>query len=314
MNYYFSGFPPLYDADYVERAWNTPCRLLSCHGAYVRPSHQWMSEVIKNPNAKAKNTILLDSGAFTAWSQGKEVTIEHLLPVYYDFMMKYWSYCKEIYLINLDKIPGSPGRTAGTEEINEATRMSDANYRILTEYFGTDRVLPVFHQNESESRLFEVEAMGPYICVSPRNDLPEGQRVSWSREVHSKLPAGKHTHGLAATGEQMMSTVPWHSVDSASIVFTVATGQVTIILNRKLINVAVSSKNTNRFDAGQHYCNMPVQYREIIDKRFEELGTSAIELSEDYRKRAVISMRQVQEFVDNHLHVQPIKQVGLFEI
>jgi hypothetical protein len=89
MDYYFSGVAPVTKEVAEAMAIRTSHRLLSCHGAYIKAGHTWLADVLKNPNAKTENTILLDSGAFTAWNQGHVMELKELMPVYYDFMSKY---------------------------------------------------------------------------------------------------------------------------------------------------------------------------------------------------------------------------------
>ena len=313
LNYYFSGahgFPP--DAmDAMVRI--APHRLLSCHGAYVPYIHKWMSRVLQFDKAKEFNTILLDSGAFTAWNQGHPTTIESLMPIYYDVMSKYWIYCKEIYLINLDKIPGSPGRTAETWEVEQAIEESDRNYEILIKEFG-NRVLPVFHQGESETRLKEIEKMTEYICVSPRNDLPEKYRVKWSAEVHSKLSKNTKTHGLAATGIEMMVTVPWTSVDSASFIFTCAVGIITTIINGKLVPLSISEKSPNRYDEGKHFQNINPEWQKVFLARIKERDYTVEQLQSNINNRLVFTAMEIQEWVEKYHKFKNKPTGSLFEL
>lgn len=316
MNYYFSGMglSPVHDIHYCEKlAKKIPYRLLSCYTEYTKFAHFWSDLVTKQDDSKTFNTILLDSGAFTAWNKGVEMKLEDLLPTYYDFMVKYWEQCKEIYLINLDKIPGSPGVNPTDEEVEECVRISDLNYEILVKEFG-DRVIPVFHQGESENRLREVSDMGEYICVSPRNDLPEKYRVQWSSEVHAKLPEGKKTHGLATTGSKIMKTVPWYSVDSASWMFTASTGSVTTVLNGKLTNIGISEKSSNRFQRGTHFDNVLPKIQEMMQERMGANGYDVEELRTNDGARCAFTMEEIQFWVDNFHKFDVVKPQTLFGI
>lgn len=304
VNYYFSGVPS-YGPEEVHRfARITPHRLLSCHGDYVKHGHTWARSTVTNPK---HGTLLLDSGAFTAWNKMGEMHLHDLLPVYFDFMNLYWRDCKEIYLINLDKIPGSPGVDPPPEEIEQAIEISDRNYEILVKEFGK-RVLPVFHQGESEKRLMEVAAMTDYICVSPRNDLPEGQRVKWAHEVHCKLPRDKKTHGLATTGVQMMQKVPWTSVDSASWIFTASTGNATFCLNGKLVNLGFSEQSPTRFLANQHYNSLTPVMQAAVKERILEAGFTPERLIEDHAARMSFTQAEIMYWVEHH-HVCDFKDV-----
>lgn len=166
--------------------------------------------------------ILLDSGAFTAWNKGEETTVDDVKRKYSSFIEAAGGLFDEIWGINLDVIPGAKGRDPTPDELKRAVEVSDVNFEILVKEFG-NIILPVYHQGEPVERLAEcaqqVDGKSNYICVSPRNDLAEGYRVSWSRDAHAELkrnwPAIK-THGLATTGNRMVRTVPWFSGDSAA--------------------------------------------------------------------------------------------------
>lgn len=179
--------------------------------------------------------ILLDSGAFTAWNKGEHVTVEEVKRKYGRFIELADGLFDEIWMINLDKIPGERGRDPTPAELDEAVKISDVNFEILTKTFG-NWVQPVFHQGESDMRLREcvdqVADGSGYLCVSPRNDLPEGMRVVWSNEAHQKIAEYKpniRTHGLATTGNRMIREVPWYSGDSAAWVQHGGYGMVDIL-------------------------------------------------------------------------------------
>jgi hypothetical protein len=166
--------------------------------------------------------IMLDSGAFTAWNKGEKTTVDDVKRKYHRFLEIAGDMFEEIWMVNLDVIPGERGRNPTQRELEEALRVSDVNFAILESEFG-QRILPVYHQGEDNARLDEVvkqvRGKSNYICVSPRNDLAENLRIQWSREKHKYLETkwpGTMTHGLATTGNVMVRTVPWYSGDSAA--------------------------------------------------------------------------------------------------
>jgi hypothetical protein len=190
-------------------------------------------------NRPYPRSIMLDSGAFTAWNKGEKTTVEDVKRKYSKFIELADGLFDEIWAINLDVIPGERGRDPTPQELEEAVRVSDLNYEILTKEFG-NIILPVFHQGESPQRLVEcaaqVDGRHNYICVSPRNDCAESIRINWARDVHSML-ADKYphvrTHGLATTGNRMVRNVPWYSGDSAAWVQHGGFGMVTIFHDEK---------------------------------------------------------------------------------
>lgn len=166
--------------------------------------------------------IMLDSGAFTAWNKGETTTVDDVKRKYQSFLDRAGDLFDEIWAINLDVIPGERGRDPTLDELKAAVEVSDVNFEILVREFG-NIILPVFHQGEELERLNEcvaqVAGKSNYICVSPRNDLPEGKRVSWSAWIHNEINLRYSeilTHGLATTGNLMVRTVPWFSGDSAA--------------------------------------------------------------------------------------------------
>lgn len=314
LNYYFSGAGiglgnP--DVEEIHRIIsNCPYRLLSCHGEYTTFAIRWL-DIAKSIDYKA--TILLDSGAFTAWSRGAEVLLEDLIKAYDNMLNSYLAHNVEFYLINLDKIPGSPGRTADQAEIDYCVQVSDYNFNILRARYG-ERVLPVFHQNESESRLHEVAAMAPYICVSPRNDVPERDRVRWSKEVHAKLSNHTKTHGLATTGVKMMTEVSWFSVDSAAWIFMTTTGSVLMCVNGKLKMIGISERSSARHEMDYHYWNVSDVVREELAARIEYHGLTIEKLNNNLNTRILLTILEVNYWLENHHGFLPNNFTGLFEL
>lgn len=290
MNLFFSGglldrveYDPRLDGE------RTRYRLVSCHGAYVRPGKKVIEAMI---DVDKPFELMLDSGAFTSWTQGHEVVLDDLIQIYDAMLEQYSDRAVNTWLISLDKIPGERGRTASAEEIVDACRISDENFLVLQKRYGKC-VLPVFHQNESTERLHEVAAMAPYICVSPRNDLHEGSRRSWSKEVHELIP-GKRTHGLAATGYAMMSRVSWGSVDSATWVLLAANGS--ILFGDRLQVIKVSNQAGTLKDKDQHYRTYSPSVQKVILNYIEANGFTMDGLESDAYERMIFNRRIMDEF------------------
>lgn len=167
--------------------------------------------------------IMLDSGAFTDWGQGRRSNVDDVIRAYHDFLERADGLFTEILLINLDWIPGEKAK-AGQErkqatrsETTEAIWQSDANFAKLKSEFD-HVVLPVFHQEKFESlgRLHEVVEMSEgYLCLSPNNDDIENNRVDWA-VFHCLATEGARCHGLATTGNNMMQLAGLYSGDSTS--------------------------------------------------------------------------------------------------
>lgn len=163
--------------------------------------------------------IILDSGAFTAWNAGASVTLDQVKSAYTKFLTQAGGLFEEIWLINLDVIPGEKDRDQTPQELQIAIEKSDRNLVALRAEFG-DCVLPVFHQGEGQQRLLEVvdQAKG-YLCLSPNNKKPEVERWRWAqlaRTALRDLGCDVQTHGLATTGNDMIREAGLTSGDSAA--------------------------------------------------------------------------------------------------
>lgn len=308
MKYYFSGIGTFTGALKERLAAQCPYRLQSCHGSYVNSARDWAELAANNPGHVE---LMLDSGAFTAWSKGDKVELQSLIRDYSYFIDKYEHKMKAIWLINLDKIPGSPGRTATQTELQEAVYISDNNFKELVKLFG-ERVLPVFHQNESEQRLNEIIDMAPYVCVSPRNDLPEKSRVTWSQYVHTSKKDIK-SHGLATTGAKMLTTVPWYSADSASWVFAGAMGSITVLLKQKLTSISISNESPDLKNFNKHFDTMSSLSRDYIEQRIVQHGFVVDEMKMSHGHRMAFNMLETLSWMDQ-LQVNSVSQKGLFDL
>lgn len=281
------------------------CRLFSLHGSYMRAVMQWLDRVVRNPDRKFPKILMLDSGAFTAWNAGQEVHLDEVFDAYSRFEDASAGLFDEIFMINLDKIPGERGRTASDEEKLEAIRISDENYARLVDRFG-ERILPVYHQDESDDRLFEVAEMTDYICVSPRNDLPEGRRKKWAQEKHSILEQAygrgvKRTHGLATTGNEMIREVPWYSIDSAAWVLHGGYGMIDVffegpsVFETRYRNYFISNEGgKQRYDG--HIDTVRPAIRAQLDAAIERYGFTQEQVRGSGRIRGLVCMGELDRY------------------
>ncbi|QGJ93537.1 queuine tRNA-ribosyltransferase [Arthrobacter phage Mufasa8] len=172
------------------------------------------------PKAKFTPPFLhLDSGAFTAWSRGKQVAITD----YADWAIEQNGRSPHIEAVNLDVIPGEFGRTSTPEERKAGMRQSLRNADYLRSR-GIS-IAEVFHQDEPLSFLDELLDRlpeGGLLCISPRNDKPLPSKLAWQKHVLSHLmkrytPATlPRMHGLAVTSAAMLREFPYYSGDSST--------------------------------------------------------------------------------------------------
>ena len=310
MNVYFSGSgqgehevdPRLLRAEEVHH------RLLSCHDSYIRVAETVMDTLIA-AGVSHKFELLFDSGAFTAWSKGSEVNMDHLLSVYSRMAEKKHLF-KAMWFINLDKIPAEKGRTASPDEIVEAMDISRKNCDILTAALG-NCVIPVYHQNEPQDYLLELAANYDYICGSPRNDVAEKSRVAWSKEVHALIDT--KTHGLATTGNRQLGGVPWFSVDSAT---WIAIGSYGGIFHRKksgLMVLPISSQSGELKNAGKHFNTFSPIEQDFLNNYFESQGFTLEGLAENHVERMLFNRIEMLNFARDCAPKKALSR-GLFDL
>jgi len=291
LRYYFSGlFPQHKENDYMHIITRPTNRLFSCHKGYYKAAVHSLDMLARE--VPKHTEILLDSGAFTAWTKEEEVSISELIEVYSGLIDKYETSMYKIWLINLDRIPGTVKRAATPTEMEDAKKESMANFHILEKVFGS-RVLPVFHQGESWDYLKEVSQVNQYICLSPQNNIHEVQRVKWSEETHKRID--NRTHGLATTGTKMILRNPWHSVDSASWLRQSATGKIMLNSKGRLRPIVISSKSPT-LQRGGHFHHLSTHVKDDIVSRLEKYGVTLEQAQTEVYARMAVTMGETFEW------------------
>jgi hypothetical protein len=162
--------------------------------------------------------IILDSGAYSAWNVGKSVDLKEL-SAFCHRVQERWPF-KELHIVNLDKIPGSPGHPPTDQERQDSAEIGSQNAVFLRSE-GLNPI-EVFHQAEDDKFLHRMiqNSEHPYIGVSPANDVAPKGRMKWLTQkfdiIRKTYGDRVRTHGFGVTGIDLMWGFPWTSVDSAS--------------------------------------------------------------------------------------------------
>jgi hypothetical protein len=177
--------------------------------------------------------IMLDSGAYSAWTRGTTITVEE----YAQFINLFPPDTFDV-IVNLDVIPGSPeDKNPSPTEVEKACDEGWENWLQLTEAIKPRGIQPlhVFHQGDDIKWLKRLMDKADYFGISPRNGIPEKQRWKWLDEIMPILcddngyPLRKF-HGFGVTSVETMKRYPWYSCDSTSWLKTGAFGAVMIPL------------------------------------------------------------------------------------
>lgn len=214
-------------------------------------------------NKQNKVQLFLDSGAFSAKSQGVKINVKD----YISFIKENEKHI-DVYA-NLDVI-GNPRATLRNQRI-----MEDAGLNPI----------PVFHFGEDEEKYLKL-LIEKYNYIAIGGMVKSGNLISFLDRVFSNYICNKKgipkvkVHGFGLTSLKLMLRYPWYSVDSTSWVVTGRMGSIYIprykngkwIYNENSWKISVSNKSPDMKDVGQHYTTMKPIEKVLILKYLNEKG------------------------------------------
>lgn len=157
--------------------------------------------------------LMLDSGAFGAWTRGQEIKVQD----YIAFVKEYGHLFHSI--VNLDVIPGDFGRKKTERDVEIGAERSYENLQEM-KAAGIPAV-PVFHQGEEWRHLDRLLEDGePYIGISPSGDSIS-MNTGWFDQVFERITDSQgrpyvKTHGFGVTAVPVLWQFPWYSFDSVT--------------------------------------------------------------------------------------------------
>lgn len=254
----------------------------------------------KPPKEGCKTRIMLDSGAFSSWTNNVEISIKNLC----EFIRKHHQYIETA--INLDVIPGAKGRSPKKEEIELAAEEGWRNFIFMEEELSDLDVelMPVFHIGEDFKWLQLMLDHGcTYIGLGGVAKVKTSVRKKWLDEVFTYLcdengwPRVK-IHGLGVTKVSLILRYPWYSVDSTSWVMTGAFGSIYVPhkydgeyrydLEPKVVSISSESPDGKKSNT-DHYNNYSKAMQDYVREYVESLGKSIDEVANDVYSRAFIN-------------------------
>ena len=306
LHYFLSGASGIRPEVLPDVASLIPYRLLSVHDSFKGNTKVWTA-ISHHPKSAVKE-FMLDSGAFTAFTKGHKQTLEKLIAVYDDTLRKIdKSKVKEVWLINLDVIPGTIKESAkDPAEIQRALDESDENFKVLKKRFGA-RVLPVYHQTEPHERLFQVTDQSDFIALSFRQDFDENHRVADAVKslTYTKL-RGKLVHGLATTGYRMLRRAHFDTVDSATWLYVAAMGGILVLNDSgELMVRAISSRSPSQRNNREHFQTVPAEEQGWFRARMKDAGVTKEQLESDLSYRILMCAHQMKEWLEHYFVPDP---------
>lgn len=225
-------------------------------------------EKIRRDGAK----VFLDSGAFSAFTQGVEIN----LPEYCEYIKR-----------NIDIIEHNDG--VGLYSVLDGIGDPQKTYQnqVWMESLGV-RPLPCFHYGEDPRWLEWYMARYPYITIGGMVPITNDQLYLWLDRIWDRYltdGAGRpkiKVHGFGLTAVGIMERYPWYSVDSSSWVQIAANGAIYI---RKWGTIFVSKGSPTIKEPGRHIDNMPAAQAEAVRREIARLGYDFERLQTDYIAR-----------------------------
>jgi hypothetical protein len=221
--------------------------------------------------------IFLDSGAFSAYTLGVELSVE----VYCDYIKR-----------NMDILRKEDGVVMASVLDGIGDPLQTWRNQLEMEYRGA-KPLPCFHAGEDERYLehyvknYEYITLGGMVGSSSKALCVWLDRI-WDRYLTdgSGRPRLK-VHGFGITAIPIMERYPWHSCDSSSWIQSAAFGS---IVTPQYGPLSVSEKSPSRHDAGQHVVNLTAIEQEHVLRMLEEQGFTYERLSTVYESRAAYNL------------------------
>jgi len=233
--------------------------------------------------ARFRLPYMVDSGAFTAWSKGKEVRREALIDFYNRTQDEYGD-AFDFTFVSLDRIPGRQGMERTAEDYRVAADDTVRNYEAMRREV-RGYVKPVYHNGDPE-RVLRAYDDAPYISLSASQDMAYAEREAWVSETAASMST-RQLHGLAMTGTRMLRTARWHSVDSASWVLWAGMGAIALLRPTgalKLLACSAESPRNKHFE--QHLSTLSPIARDRVIADLEAEGITEEEVRTNSITRA----------------------------
>lgn len=257
--------------------------------------------------------LFIDSGAFSAWTQGKEIDVDE----YINFInqnKKYFEICASV-----DNIPGTPksSQVASIEQVRESCEKTWQNFLYMrSKMDDVNKLLYTFHIGEPWEYLkqaleYEDEhGKIAYIAfggmVGKKANLIEDFLTHATEIVRLSSNPNVKIHAFGMTNLDKLEKFKLYSADSTTWVKLAGYGNI-------LINNKTYCVSDRQLLSDDNVINKNVALKEAVLKFIEQRGFTLQELSEDPNKRSLFNMIDYKEWADNYTYKPTtVKAVSLF--
>jgi hypothetical protein len=249
--------------------------------------HYIHKESIVKKIRKDGKKIFLDSGAFSAFTQGVKIDI----PGYCNYIKRNEDIIEKVDGVLLASVLdgiGDPLKTWQNQQTMESLGV---------------RPLPCFHYGEDERYLEDYIQNYEYIAIGGMVPISTPQLFHWLDRIWDQYltdGAGRakvKVHGFGLTTIALMERYPWFSVDSSSWVQIARTGGMMLPHRGKV--VSISERSPSRKVAGQHVDNLPEIMTSDLIKELESYGVDVKRARETYLARWAFNLWAFGELGEN---------------
>lgn len=275
---YFNGKASVYDISVDDYSYF----LESYH--YLKKDYQL--KIVQDSG----HSIFLDSGAFSAFTQGAIITLEE----YTDFIARY----KDLIHVasNLDII-GKGNEEGSYKNLAELRAMADGRHSVP--------ICPVHHARDADRWLARyLDEGNDYIFLGGMVPESTPYLKGWLDHVWDKFLADKDgmpkvkVHGFGMTRPGLMDRYPWFSVDSTSWVMTGRFGGIFMEIGNQTKKVMISSDSPRTKDVDCHFDTLPAKIKSQLTEEIIAQGFDPEELRTIYWKRDIWNIAYLKRQCD----------------
>lgn len=271
---------------------------------YVSKKFAKIEQSLKN--YKGKKRIIVDSGAFTAWTRGKVINVDE----YLSFLNTYW---ESIYLCGqIDAIPGDKARGATMEQVLESAENTWENYLYMRSRMkNPSALLYTFHVGEPlhflERALEWKDKNGksiPYIALGGMVGKPKEIKKKFLDSCFELIRKSSNpevkVHAFGMTDFELLAQYPITSADSTSWIMTGANGGVAT--DYGIIDVGLKNQFSKDYFTT---VKEPISHIDLF-------GETLDSLSKDYKARLRYHIRYFNNKALNTTYKPTLKKRKLF--
>lgn len=238
-----------------------------------------------------KKEFIIDSGAFTAWTQGIEISLDD----YISFINMNKS--KFNHFVNLDVIGD-----AETTERNMQVIMKRTGIEPITVYHGGEDLIYLKHMVKNYE----------YIGLSSNAKWPAEKQSNWLKVINGIFPFTKHKFhcfGFVPLREKFIHTL--YSGDSATWARLAGFGNIICPLTLKTLRISVDASHQN----SAHFFNLSREHKKMLLAYAKKRGFTLDQLVSQPLSRAAFNVEVMKDvFEKGELKEPEIYQQQLFNI